>query len=82
MRAIGLAILLLGLQGCAADLAPAPPYRTVNLPYSACGQMASLRTNLTGGPYPSAKSDAELWSLGVRCIGTDYSTYSAVRARY
>ena len=81
MRAMGLTILLLGLSGCFV-YPPEPPNRTVNLPYSACGDMASLRTNLTGGPYPSAQSDAELRSLGVRCVGVDYSAYSTVRARY
>ena len=42
--------------------------------------MAALRTNLTGGPYPSATSNARLWSLGVRCVGA--ADYSLVRARY
>jgi hypothetical protein len=41
--------------------------------------MADLRTNLTGTPYPSAKSDALLRTLGVRCVGDVYPT---VRARY
>jgi predicted MFS family arabinose efflux permease len=33
----------------------------------------------TGAPYPSAKSDAVLMSLGVRCVGEGNP---AVRARY
>ncbi len=78
MRAIALTVLMLGLTGCSASLPPRP-YRTVNLPYSDCGDMAALRSNLTGGPVASPRSDAELWSLGVRCLGSDYS---AVRARY
>ena len=41
----------------------------VDLPYSACGDMAALRTNLTGAPDPSPKSDAILRRLGVRCVG-------------
>ena len=41
--------------------------------------MADLRSNLTGTPYPSAKSDAVLMSLGVRCVGEGYPM---VRARY
>ena len=80
MRAIALTILLLGVSGCAADVSPAPAYRTVNLPYADCGNMAALRTSLTGAPYPSASSDARLWSLGVRCVGDAY--YAPVRARY
>ena len=80
MRVIALIILLAGFSGCAANLSPTPPYRTVNLPYADCGDMAALRTNLTGGPYPSATSNARLWSLGVRCVGA--ADYSLVRARY
>ena len=40
-----------------------------DLPYSACGDMAPLRSNLTGTPDPSPKSDAVLRRLGVRCVG-------------
>ena len=40
-----------------------------DLPYSACGDMAMLRANLTGTPDPSPKSDAILRRLGVRCVG-------------
>ena len=38
----------------------------IDLPYSACGDMAALRANLTGAPDPSPKSDAILRRLGVR----------------
>jgi hypothetical protein len=41
----------------------------VDLPYSACGDMAVLRANLTGTPDPSPRSDAILRRLGVRCVG-------------
>jgi hypothetical protein len=41
----------------------------VDLPYSACGDMTALRSNLTGTPDPSPKSDAVLRRLGVRCVG-------------
>ena len=40
-----------------------------DLPYSACGAMLALRTNLTGTPDPSPKSDAVLRRMGVRCVG-------------
>ncbi len=82
MRVIALTILLAGLSGCAESLSPAPPYRTVILPYADCGNMAALRTNLTGGPYPSTASNARLWSLGVRCVGPGHYAYAPVRARY
>ena len=78
MRILCAAIVLLCLLGCAASPPPAPTAQ-VELPYSACGTMADLRSNLTGTPYPSAKSDAVLMSLGVRCVGEGYPT---VRARY
>ena len=80
MRVIALATIALGLSGCAANLSPTPAFRSVALPYSACGDMAALRTNLTGDPNPSARSDSELWSLGVRCLGE--GGYSTVHARY
>jgi hypothetical protein len=41
----------------------------VELPYAACGDMAALRSNLTGTPDPSPRSDAVLRRLGVRCVG-------------
>jgi hypothetical protein len=78
MRIISAAIALPCLVGCAAT-APAPTAE-VELPYSACGPMADLRSNLTGSPTPSAKSDAQLHRLGVRCVGEGHPTL--VRARY
>jgi hypothetical protein len=67
MRIMSAAIALPWLVGCAAT--PPVPTAQVALPYSACEPMTALRDNLTGTPYPSAKSDAVLHSLGVRCIG-------------
>jgi hypothetical protein len=78
MRIISAAVILPCLVGCAVQ--PPAPYAHVELPYSACEPMADLRSNLTGTPYPSAKSDAVLHSLGVRCIGEPYPT--VVRAHY
>ncbi len=78
MRILWAAIVLPCLHGCAATPPPAPVAQ-VGLPYSSCGAMAELRNNLTGAPYPSAKSDAALMSLGVRCVG---EVYPMVRARY
>ena len=68
MRSISVMIALLGLVGSAAAQSQTP-VREVDLPYSACGDMAALRANLTGTPDPSLKSDAVLRRLGVRCIG-------------
>jgi hypothetical protein len=78
MRIIFAAIVLPCLVGSAAAQ---PPARTadVDLPYSACGDMAALRANLTGTPDASPKSDAILRRLGVRCIG---ARAPQVRARY
>jgi len=78
MRMVSAAIFLPCLIGCAAQ--PPAPYARAELPYSACGTMADLRSNLTGTPYPSAKSDAILQRLGVRCIGVGYP--AVVRAHY
>jgi hypothetical protein len=78
MRMVSAAIFLPCLIGCAAQ--PPAPIAQVELPYSACGTMAELRSNLTGTPYPSAKSDALLHRLGVRCVGDGYPT--VIRARY
>ena len=52
----------------------------IDLPYSACGDMAALRSNLTGTPDPSPKSDAILRRLGVRCVGP--AAALRVRQRY
>ena len=42
--------------------------------------MTEFRNNVTGTPYPSAKSDALLHSLGVRCIAEVYP--AVARTRY
>jgi hypothetical protein len=68
MRSISVMIALLGLTGSAASQ-PKTPVGQIDLPYSACGDMATLRANLTGTPDPSPRSDAVLRRLGVRCIG-------------
>jgi hypothetical protein len=68
MRMICAAIALPCLVGSAAAQ-PQAAFGEVNLPYSACGEMAALRANLTGTPNPSPQSDAVLRRLGVRCIG-------------
>ena len=79
MRIISAAAIVLPcLAGCAAQ--PPTPYAQVELPYSACEPMATLRNNLTGTPTPSARSDATLRRLGVRCIGDRYP--AVVRPRY
>jgi len=52
----------------------------IDLPYSACGDMAMLRANLTGTPDPSPKCDAILRRLGVRCVGP--AAAPRVRQRY
>jgi hypothetical protein len=78
MRILCAAIVLPCLFGCAANSPPASRSEVL-LPYSACGSMADLRSNLTGTPDASAQSDAVLMSLGVRCVGEGYPT---VRARY
>lgn len=63
-----------------APTSPAEPYSLApTLPYAACGDMATLRANLTGNRDPSPESDARLRALGVRCIGEGPA---AVRARY
>ena len=56
------------------------PFADVDLPYSACGNMAELRSNLTGAPDPSPRSDATLRRLGVRCVGP--AGAPRVRQRY
>jgi hypothetical protein len=52
----------------------------VDLPYAVCGDMAALRTNLTGAPDPTPRSDAILRRLGVRCVGP--TTAPRVRQRF
>jgi hypothetical protein len=95
-RATLLPAILAGLlSGCAPtsqpyNLAPGLPFAPASpvgpyalaptLPYAACGDMATLRANLTGNRDPSPQSDAMLRDLGVRCIGEGGP--AAVRARY
>jgi hypothetical protein len=52
----------------------------IDLPYAACGDMAALRSNLTGAPDPTPRSDAILRRLGVRCVGP--AAAPRVRQRY
>ena len=78
MRMASAVIVLPLLTGCATT--PPAPSAQVELGYSACEPMTEFRNNLTGTPYPSAKSDAILHTLGVRCIGEVYP--AAARARY
>jgi hypothetical protein len=68
MRSACAAIALLCFVGSAAAQ-PTTILSEVDLPFSACGDMATLRANLTGTPDPSPKSDAILRRLGVRCVG-------------
>jgi hypothetical protein len=68
MRIAFAAIGLLCLVG-SAGAQPTTLTAHVELPYSACGDMATLRANLTGTPDPSPKSDAILRRLGVHCVG-------------
>jgi hypothetical protein len=89
-RAIAVAaVLAAALCGCVPVYPPAPyggpvyppaPYsQAPGLPYAACGDMTSLRANLTGNSAVTPQSDALLGYLGVRCIGEGAP---AVRARY
>lgn len=78
MRLICAAIAVTCLTGAAAAQPPASGPE-VPLPYSACGAMAPLRTNLTATPDRSPRSDAILHRLGVRCMG---ARGPQVRARY
>jgi hypothetical protein len=78
-------VLLSGLLcGCNPALPGAPYALSPRLPYAACGDMADLRTNLTGNSDLSPQSDAIMRSLGVRCLGEGPIPYSAtaLRARY
>ena len=79
MRFTWAAISLLCCVGSAAAQ-QVVPVSDVDLPYSACGDMAVLRANLTGTPDPSPRSDAILRRLGVRCVGP--AAAPRVRQRY
>jgi hypothetical protein len=80
MRIASAMIVLPCLLDCAAAGQPPAPALEVELPYSACEPIGGLRSNLTGTPYPSVKSDAILHKLGVRCIGDGYPV--VVHPRY
>jgi hypothetical protein len=81
MRFTWVAFFLLCSVGAAvAQQMAQGPFADVDLPYSACGDMAALRTNLTGTPDPTPKSDAVLRRLGVRCVGP--AAAPRVRQRY
>jgi hypothetical protein len=79
MRFIWAAISLLCCVGSVAAQQVAT-VSEIDLPYSICGNMTALRTNLTGTPDPSPKSDAVLRRLGVRCVGP--AAAPRVRQRY
>jgi hypothetical protein len=79
MRTTWAAISLLCFGGSVAAQQVAT-VSDIDLPYSACGDMAVLRANLTGTPDPSPKSDAILRRLGVRCVGP--AAAPRVRQRY
>lgn len=65
---------------CVGSAAAQAPFADPDLPYWACGNMAALRTNLTGAPDPSPRSDAILRRLGVRCVGP--AAAPRIRQRY
>jgi hypothetical protein len=79
MRFTWAAICLIGSVGSLAAQ-QVSQVSEFELPYSACGDMAALRSNLTGTPDPSPKGDAILRRLGVRCIGP--AAAPRVRQRY
>jgi hypothetical protein len=79
MRFTWAAISLLCSVGCVAAQ-QVSQVSDIDLPYSACGDMAALRANLTGTSDPSPKSDAILRRLGVRCVGP--AAAPRVRQRY
>ncbi len=68
--------------GLALNPPPAPYAQAPSLPYPACGDMAALRANVTGTPWETPQTDAELRRLGVRCVGEPYPAAGVVRARY
>ena len=72
--------LLCSVGAVAAQQMAQAPFADIDLPYSACGDMAPLRSNLTGTPDPSPRSDAILRRLGVRCVGP--AGAPRVRQRY
>jgi hypothetical protein len=79
LAALAALVLSASLCGCAPNGPGAPYALAPRLPYAACGDMATLRANLTGERNPSPESDAMLRTLGVRCIGEGPIV---LRARY
>jgi hypothetical protein len=79
MRFTWAAISLVGFAGSVAAQQMSQ-VSDIDLPYSACGEMAALRSNLTGTPDPSSRSDAILRRLGVRCVSP--AAAPRVRQRY
>lgn len=76
-------LLLAGsLCGCAPAKPGAPYSLSPRLPYAACGDMADLRSNLTGNRDLSPQSDAIMRYLGVRCLGDHPPPQTPLRARY
>ncbi len=80
MRMSIVAFLALSVSACAPAGPPMPYARQASLPYAACGNMTTLRANLTGISDATPGSDAILRRLGVRCVAP-YPPLS-VRARY
>ncbi len=81
MRMSIVAFLALTLSACAPVGPPMPYARQPSLPYAACGDMTTLRANLTGNSAVTPESDAILRRLGVRCVAS-YPPPPALRARY
>ncbi len=81
MRVTILTILALSFSACASDWPPMPYNQAATLPYQSCGDMATLRANLTGAPEATPESDAILRTLGVRCVAA-YPPPPPIRARY
>ncbi len=83
LAALTLLILAGFLCGCSPAQPGAPYSLSPRLPYAACGDMATIRANLTGNGDLSPKNDAVMNYLGVRCLGQGPATPSAaLRARY
>ncbi len=72
MRMTLVGLLAVSLCACApTGVNPWPPMPyadQASAPYSACGDMRTLRANLTGAPESMPESDAILARLGVRCV--------------
>ncbi len=81
MRMSIVGLLAASLSACAPVGPPMPYARQASLPYAACGDMRTLRANLTGNSDATPESDAILRPLGVRCLAP-YPPPPAIRARY